>query len=77
MRFLRVLRVMLTVSVSLLAADSPFSETWKLNPAKGHPLPPLAKSIVAQVPPGTDEKVGNGRHLLLELRTVLSEELLR
>jgi hypothetical protein len=130
MRFLRVLLVMLTVSVSLLAADSTFSGTWKFNPAKGHPLPPLPKSIVAQVeadeqnfkfseefvddkdqtsklshdakidgkdypvtgdpdctaidgftvfrvPPGTDEKVGNGKHLLLELRTLLSEELLR
>jgi hypothetical protein len=30
-----------------------------------------------RVPPGTDEKVGNGKHLLLELRTLLSEELLR
>jgi hypothetical protein len=43
MRFLRVL----LVSVALLAADSPFSGTWKFNPAKGHP--PLPKSIVAQV----------------------------
>jgi hypothetical protein len=35
MRFLRALLVMLTVSVSLLAADSPFSGTWKFNPAEG------------------------------------------
>ena len=49
MRFLRVLPVLRTVSVSLFAADSPFSGTWKFNPAKGHPLPPLPKSIVAHV----------------------------
>jgi hypothetical protein len=49
MRLLRVLVVVLTVSVSLLAADSPFSGTWKFNPAKGHPLPPLPKNIVAHV----------------------------
>jgi hypothetical protein len=35
--------------IELLAADSPFSDTWKFNPAKGHPLPPLPKTIVAQV----------------------------
>jgi hypothetical protein len=31
------------------AGDSPFSGTWKFNPAEGHPLPPLPQSIVAQV----------------------------
>ena len=49
MRILRGLVVMLTVSVSLLAADSPFTGTWKFNPGKGHPLPPLPKSIVAHI----------------------------
>jgi len=29
------------------------------------------------VPPGPDQKVGNEKPLLLELRTVLSEELVR
>ena len=31
------------------AGDSPFGGTWKFNPAKGHLLPPLPNSIIAQV----------------------------
>jgi hypothetical protein len=49
MRTLRVLFVILSLSLSLLAGDSPFSGTWKFNPTKGHPDPPLAKSNVAVV----------------------------
>jgi hypothetical protein len=44
MRLSRVLLIILTLSTSLLAADSPFSGTWKFNPAKGHNTPPVPKS---------------------------------
>ena len=46
---LRLLLVILSFSASILAADSPFSGTWKFNPSKGHPTPPIPKSIVAHV----------------------------
>jgi hypothetical protein len=49
MRPLRLLLVILSFSVSVLAADSPFSGTWKFNPSKGHPTPPIPKSVVARV----------------------------
>jgi hypothetical protein len=41
MRSLRLLLIVLSLSGSLLAAESPFSGTWKLNPTKGHPTPPI------------------------------------
>ena len=46
---LRLLLVILSFSASILAADSPFSGTWKFNPSKGHPIPPIPKSVVAHV----------------------------
>ncbi len=49
MRSLRLLLVILSFSASVLAADSPFSGTWKFNPSKGHPTPPIPKSVVAHV----------------------------
>jgi len=41
--------VILSFSASVLAADSPFSGTWKFNPSKGHSTPPIPKSVVAHV----------------------------
>jgi hypothetical protein len=49
MRRVQLLVVMLSVSIFALAADSPFTGTWKFNPAKGHPTPPLPKSVVAHI----------------------------
>ena len=47
MRQLRVLAVVLAMSLGSFAAESPFSGTWKLNPAKS--LRPAAKRDVAVV----------------------------
>src|ERR1700736_3696922 len=47
MRQLKVLTVVLVMSLSLFAAESPFSGTWKLNPAKS--TPPVPKSDTAVV----------------------------
>ena len=49
MRQLKVLAVVLVMSLSLFAADSPFSGTWKLNLAKSKMTPPVPKSDVAVV----------------------------
>jgi len=50
MRQLKVLAVVLVMSLSLFAADSPFSGTWKLNLAKSKMTPPpIPKSDVAIV----------------------------
>jgi hypothetical protein len=49
MRSVRLLLVILSFSASVLAADSPFSGAWKFNPSKGHPTPPIPKSVVAHV----------------------------
>jgi hypothetical protein len=49
MVFLRLLLVTLSMCVSVMAAASPLSGTWKFNPAKGHPASPPPKSIVAHV----------------------------
>ena len=46
---MRLLFVMLLFSISVLAADSPFSGTWKFNPSKGHITPPIPKSSVAHI----------------------------
>jgi hypothetical protein len=40
---------MLSLSVGLLAAESPFSGTWKLNTSKGHLIAPAMKSSTAQI----------------------------
>ncbi len=53
MRFFRLLLVLLSFSASLLAADSPFSGTWKFNPSKGHLTPPIPKKFSEE---GVDEK---------------------
>ena len=55
MRSLRLLLVILSFSASVLAADSPFSGTWKFNPSKGHPTPPIRKSVVAHVEAGAEK----------------------
>ena len=52
MRQLRVLAVVLAMSLGSFAAESPFSGTWKLNPAKS--TLPAAKRDVAVV--DADEK---------------------
>jgi hypothetical protein len=44
MRELRVLITVLSMSLSLFAAESPFTGTWKLNPAKS--MPPAPKAIL-------------------------------
>jgi hypothetical protein len=53
-RSLRLLLILLSLSGSLLAAESPFSGTWKLNPTKGHPTPPIPKSHVVHVTADAD-----------------------
>jgi len=49
MRFPKMFPVVLAMSLSLFAADSPFSGTWKLNLAKSKVTPPVPKSDVAVV----------------------------
>jgi hypothetical protein len=49
MRQLKVLTVVLIMSLSLFAAESPFSGTWKLNLAKSKMTPPVPKSDMAVV----------------------------
>jgi hypothetical protein len=49
MSICRLLTVMLLSSIWLFAAESPFSGTWKFNPAKGHPIHPLPRSAIAHV----------------------------
>jgi hypothetical protein len=49
MRSSRLLVVCVTLSASLFAADSIFSGTWKLNPAKSHFTGPAPKSSTAVV----------------------------
>ena len=49
MRQLKVLTVVLIMSLSLFAAESPFSGTWKLNLAKSKMTPPVPKSDIAVV----------------------------
>jgi len=49
MRQLKVLAVVLVMSLTLFAAESPFSGTWKLNLAKSKMTPPVPKSDIAVV----------------------------
>src|ERR1700680_900961 len=49
MRQLKVLAVVLVMSLTLFAAESPFSGTWKLNLAKSKMKPPVPKSDIAVV----------------------------
>ena len=49
MRYLKLLVVLLGLSLSLFAAESPFSGTWKLNTAKSHFSGPAPKSSTANV----------------------------
>lgn len=49
MRFVSLASVMLFWSICLFAAESPFSGTWKLNTAKGHPIQPLPRSAMAHI----------------------------
>jgi hypothetical protein len=47
-RQLRILAVILTMSLSLFAAGSPFSGTWKLDPAKSTPPAPKSDTAVVE-----------------------------
>jgi hypothetical protein len=49
MRFSGLLFVMLLWSISVFAAESPFSGTWRFNPAKGHPVHPLPRSAIVHI----------------------------
>ena len=49
MRLVRLLIVILSFSVCVLAAESPFTGTWKYNASKSHSIPPGIKSSTAQV----------------------------
>ena len=49
MRLLKMLAVVLAMSLSLFAAESPFSGTWKLDLAKSKMTPPVPKSDIAVV----------------------------
>ena len=49
MRVLRLVAVLLSLSVCMFAAESPFNGTWKFNPSKGHNTPPIPKSDVAHI----------------------------
>jgi hypothetical protein len=49
MRLLRLVVVLLSISIPLFAAESPFSGTWKFNPSKGDPIPPVMKSSTARI----------------------------
>lgn len=49
MRSLKLVCLILALSTTLFAADSPFSRTWKFNPSKGQPTPPVPKSVVVHV----------------------------
>jgi hypothetical protein len=49
MRSMRVVLAVLVLCMAALAAESPFSGTWKLNLAKSKLPPPAPKSETAQV----------------------------
>jgi len=49
MRYLRLFLIVLTLSTTLLAAESPFSGTWKLNSSKSKLPPPALQSDSATV----------------------------
>ena len=70
MRLLKMLAVVLAMSLSLFAAESPFSGTWKLNLAKSRMTPPVPKSEVAVV--DSDE---NGLKLNEDIITDKGESL--
>ena len=54
MRSVKLFCLILAASTTLFAADSPFSGTWKFNPSKGHPTPPVPKSVVVHVQADAD-----------------------
>lgn len=70
MRLLKMLAVVLAMSISLFAAESPFSGTWKLNLAKSKMTPPVPKSDIAVV--DADE---NGLKLSQDVVTDKGESL--
>ena len=49
MRQLKLLFVVLTLSIAVFAAESPFSGTWKFNPAKSKLPMPAPQSYIATV----------------------------
>jgi hypothetical protein len=69
-RLLKMLAVVLAMSLSLFAAESPFSGTWKLNLAKSKMTPPVPKSDIAVV--DADE---NGLKLNQDIITDKGESL--
>jgi hypothetical protein len=54
MRSLKLVCLILALSTTLFAADSPFTGSWKLNSSKGHLTPPVPKSVVVQVQADAD-----------------------
>jgi len=54
MRSVKLFCLILAFSTALFAADSPFSGNWKFNPSKGHPTPPVPKSVVVHVQADAD-----------------------
>ena len=70
MRLLKMFAVVLAMSLSLFAAESPFSGTWKLNLAKSKMTPPVPKSDIAVV--DADE---NGLKLSQDIVTDKGESL--
>src|SRR5437868_3960243 len=49
MQLLRLVVVILSLSLSVFASDSPFSGTWKLNLAKSKFTPPVPQSDIAVI----------------------------
>ena len=49
MRLLRICLVVLSLTIGVFAAESPFSGTWKFNPSKGHLTPPVPKSQTVNI----------------------------
>ena len=49
MRVLKMAFLLICFSTLLLAADSPFTGTWRLNLSKGHLTPPIPKSSTARI----------------------------
>jgi hypothetical protein len=70
MRVASLVTVMLVWSISLFAAESPFSGTWRLNPAKGHPIQPLPRSAVVHIEVDGDNFNFNQEYVARNGRTI-------
>ena len=45
----RLLTLILFSSISVFAAENPFSGTWRFDPAKAHPIGPIPRSAIAHI----------------------------